>query len=129
MEPIPVPAPPKSSFNTNRRVSDLLLSQVKHFQHVAQKLGLEVDRALERDIYNEGGAARYITSITRALRSGSQPFKAKPVVAIRRAIRPPRQQPATLDLAAGAATPSPAPASGASKAPRRSRKAKRGKKP
>jgi hypothetical protein len=129
MEPIPVPAPPKSSFNKNRRVSDLLLSQVKHFQHVAQKLGLEADPALERDIYTGGGAARYITTITRALRSGSYPSKARSVVAIRRAIRPPRQQPATLDLAAGAATPPPKSASRASKAPRRSRKAKPGKKP
>ena len=69
MDPIPVPAPPKSAFNKNRRVSDLLEHQLKHFQHVAHKQGINLDPALERDIYTEGGAARYITSITRAVRS------------------------------------------------------------
>jgi hypothetical protein len=128
VEPIPVPAPPKSSFNKNRRVSDLLLSQVKHFQHVAQKLSLKVEPALEADIYTEGGAARYIAAITRALRSGLQPLKGKPVVEIRRATRPPRRQPTTLDLAAAAATPSGKAISRAKKSTRRSRTAKPGKK-
>ena len=69
MDPIPVPAPPRSAYNENRRVSDLLLSQLKHFQHVAQKRGtLEIPAALSRDIYTEGGAARYIAAVTRALR-------------------------------------------------------------
>jgi hypothetical protein len=69
VDPIPVPAPPRSAYNENRRVSDLLLSQLKHFQHVAQKRGtLEIPAALSRDIYTEGGAARYIAAVTRALR-------------------------------------------------------------
>lgn len=73
MEPIPVPAPPKSSFNKNRRVSDLLLAQLKHFQHVEHKQGITIDPALARDIHTEAGAARYITQVTRAIRSQSKP--------------------------------------------------------
>jgi hypothetical protein len=66
---IQVPAPPRSAYNPNRRVSDLILGQLKHFQHVEQKHGkLGIDPALARDIYTESGAARYITAITRALR-------------------------------------------------------------
>jgi hypothetical protein len=72
MEPIFVPAPPKSAFNKNRRVSDLLLHQLKHFQHVERKNGIQIDPALSRDIYTEAGAARYITQITRAIRAQSQ---------------------------------------------------------
>jgi hypothetical protein len=68
MEPIPIQPVPKTSFNKHRRVSDLLLSQLKHFQHVAHKQGIEVDAALPREIYTEGGAARYITAVTRAVR-------------------------------------------------------------
>lgn len=69
MEPIPVPAPPKSAFNKNRRVSDLLLAQLRHFQHVEHKQGIVIDPALARDLQTEGGAARYIAQMTRAIRS------------------------------------------------------------
>jgi hypothetical protein len=72
VEPIPVPAPPKSSFNKNRRVSDLLLGQLKHFQHVEHKQGIQVDPALSRDIQTEAGAARYIAKITRTIRRQGQ---------------------------------------------------------
>ena len=68
MEPIRIQPVPKTSFNKHRRVSDLLLSQLKHFQHVAQKQGIEVDPALPREIHTEGGAARYITAVTRSVR-------------------------------------------------------------
>jgi hypothetical protein len=72
MDPIQVPAPPRSAYNPNRRVSDLILGQLKHFQHVEQKHGkLGIDPALARDIYTEAGAARYITAITRALRTSN----------------------------------------------------------
>ena len=54
MDPILVPAPPRSSYNQNRRVSDLLFSQLKHFQHVVQKHGaLGIPADLERDLYTE----------------------------------------------------------------------------
>ena len=63
MDPIFVPAPPHSAYNPNRRVSDLLLSQVKHFQHVEHKRGdLGIDPQIARNVYTEGGAARYIAA-------------------------------------------------------------------
>ena len=78
MDPILVPAPPRSAYNQNRRVSDLLFSQLKHFQHVAQKLGaLGIPADLERDMYTEGGAARYIAAVTRALRGTVPPLPAE----------------------------------------------------
>jgi hypothetical protein len=76
MNPVPVPAPPRSAYNQNRRVSDLLLSQLKHFQHVQLKRGdLGIPAAMARDIYTEAGAARYIAAMTQALRGtiSSQP--------------------------------------------------------
>jgi hypothetical protein len=72
VEPIPVPAPPKTAFNKNRSVSDLLRAQLLHFQHVEQKRGIQLDPALKRDLLTEAGAARYIASMTRAIRSQSQ---------------------------------------------------------
>lgn len=128
MDPIPVPAPPKSSFNKNRCVSDLLLSQLKHFQHLAHKQGIELDPAPEHDIYTEGGAARYIAGITRIVRGISQQSSGKPVLAARTASGPARQLPATIDLAAEAATTSPASDAKVSKAPRTSRNVKPSKK-
>ena len=73
MEPIFVPAPAKSAFNKNRRVSDLLISQLKHFQHVEKKNGIEIHPALAADIHTEAGAARYIAQITRAIRALAKP--------------------------------------------------------
>ncbi len=69
MDPIVVPAPPRSAYNQNRRVSDLLLSQLKHFQHVEKKSGdLGIDPEIARNIHTEAGAANYIAAITTALR-------------------------------------------------------------
>jgi hypothetical protein len=73
MVSIPVPAPPKSAFNKNRRVSDLILGQLKHFQHVELKNGITIAPAIARDIYTEAGAARYITQMTRAIRGAANP--------------------------------------------------------
>jgi hypothetical protein len=74
MEPIVVPAPPKSSFNKNRRVSDLLLAQVKHFQHVAHKQGMQIDAALQSDMATEAGVARYIARVTREIHAQAKPL-------------------------------------------------------
>jgi hypothetical protein len=80
VDPILVPAPPRSAYNQNRRVSDLLFSQLKHFQHVVQKHGaLGIPANLERDMYTEGGAARYIAAVTNALR-GTVPLQPAVVV-------------------------------------------------
>jgi hypothetical protein len=76
MDSIPVPAPPKSSYNPNRRVSDLLAAQLKHFQHVELKNGIKIARALKRDVATEAGAARYIAEMTRAIRGQSAPAAA-----------------------------------------------------
>jgi hypothetical protein len=81
MEPIRVPRPSPTAFHKNRRISDLLLSQIKHFQHVAQKRSLKMDPEIARDMHTEGGAARYIATVTRALRKNapSTPAKLVPV--------------------------------------------------
>jgi hypothetical protein len=81
MEPIRVPRPSPTAFHINRRISDLLLSQIKHFQHVAQKRSLKIDPEIARDVHTEGGAARYIATVTRALRRNapSTPAKLVPV--------------------------------------------------
>jgi len=71
MDPIPVPAPPKSAYNPQRKVSDLLAHQLKHFQHVELKNGVKIDPAMSRDVGTEAGAAKYIAEMTRAIRSQS----------------------------------------------------------
>ena len=83
METIRVPKPAPEAFHKNRRVSDLLLSQVAHFQHVAQKQGLKIDPEVARDVHTEGGAARFIAIVTRSLRKGVAAGKGK-VVAMER---------------------------------------------
>ena len=78
MDPILVPAAPRSAYNQNRRVSDLLFSQLKHFQHVVQKHGaLWIPADTASDVYTEGGAARYIAAVTRALRGTVSPQPAE----------------------------------------------------
>ncbi|HEY0795671.1 MAG TPA: hypothetical protein VGD64_07800 [Acidisarcina sp.] len=84
MQPIFVPAPPKSSFNKNRAPSDLLIGQLRHFQHVEHKSDIAIDAATALDIHTEAGAARYILALTRAIRQQS----AKPVGI---AVVPPRK--------------------------------------
>ncbi len=70
MATIPVPAPPKSAFNKNRPISDLLQHQLKHFRHVEAKLPNELHSNMTaRDLHTENGAAQYIAHITEALKS------------------------------------------------------------
>ena len=47
MDPISVPAPPKSAFNKQRLMSDLIKWQVRHFKHLEQKLPPEHREALK----------------------------------------------------------------------------------
>ncbi len=79
MEPIRVPRPSSTAFHKNRRISDLLLSQIRHFQHVAEKRSLKINREVARDVHTEGGAARYIATVTQALRKGVPSTAAKVV--------------------------------------------------
>ena len=119
MDPIHVPAPPRSAYNPNRRVSDLILSQLKHFQHVEQKHGkLAIDSALARDIYTEAGAARYIAAMTRALRgqTSAKPAKLAELPRTKTAKMPPATVPG-LAIAASAALPAKKTAKKAAKKP------------
>jgi hypothetical protein len=109
VDPIVVPAPPKSAFNKNRRVSDLIQSQLKHFQHVAHKKGMQLDPALARDIATEAGAARYIAAVMRQLRA--QP---KSAVIAMPAPAPAAQPGVIRDMAAA-----PPPAKPAAKKPKK----------
>jgi hypothetical protein len=128
VDPILVPAPPRSAYNQNRRVSDLLFSQLKHFQHVAQKHGaLGIPADLERDMYTEGGAARYIAAVTEALRGtvSPQPDDVAAVSAPRPAKEPRKTVPGLAVAAATARTPAPPKKSAAKKAVAKRRTARK----
>jgi hypothetical protein len=128
VDPILVPAPPRSAYNENRRVSDLLFSQLKHFQHVVQKHAtLEIPADLSRDIYTEAGAARYIAAVTRALRGTVSPQPAEVA-----AVSVPKPQKGRLETvpglavaAATARTPAPPKKSSAKKAVAKRRAARK----
>jgi hypothetical protein len=122
VEPIVVPAPPKTAFNKNRRVSDLLLAQLKHFQHVAQKQGLHVDPALVRDIATEAGAARYIATVTKQIRAQARPSGIALVVPAPAA---PVPQPGVVrEMAAAPLLPAAPPSKSATKTPRKKTKSR-----
>lgn len=110
MDPIVVPAPPRNAYNPNRRVSDLILSQLKHFQHVELKSGdLGIDPQLARNIYTEGGAALYIAAVTKALRTKgattSVPAKLKIVSRTKSAKQLLSAEPLSIAAAASETTP------------------------
>jgi len=72
MEPIHVPRPPAEAFNKNRRISDLIRAQVKHFKHLEQKLSPAQRRGIPQDgVTTEGEAARYIAAMTGVLMAGT----------------------------------------------------------
>jgi hypothetical protein len=122
VDPIPVPAPPRSAYNPNRRVSDLLYSQLNHFQHVELKRGdLGIDPELARNIHTEGGAAQYIAAITHALRSKTPAIAAPPSLKIvsrtKSAKRLPNAEPLSIAASASDTTPAPPNKSPAKKSP------------
>ncbi len=125
MDPILVPAPPASAYNPLRRVSDLLLSQLKLFQHVETKHGkLAIDPKLASDIHTEAGAAAYIAAVTTALRGSKLASKAK-LVALPAKPKSKKPKPApSLDLAAAAATPAKKRAASAKKSAKKVEKRK-----
>jgi hypothetical protein len=109
VNPIVVAAPPRSAYNPNRRVSDLLVSQLKHFQHVELKRGdLGIDPELARNSYTEGGAAQYIAAATSALRSRAPVAAAPPkltiVSSIKSVKKPRRGEPLSIAAAASETT-------------------------
>ena len=90
MATIFVPFPPKSAFNKNRPVSDLLQHQLRHFKHVEARLPNELrSNMTSRDLSTENGAAQYIAHLTRALESLYPTLVAAPIP-IRRPARPER---------------------------------------
>lgn len=72
MDPIRVPRPPQQAFNKNRPVSDLLKAQIKHFQHLEDKLHPDMRSSMPaHELTTESAAARYIAHMTETLRSES----------------------------------------------------------
>jgi hypothetical protein len=68
MATIRVPAPPPEAFRKDRPISDLVKSQIKHFQHLEHKLQLPLSRPFSpRDLTTEAGASQYIAEVTAAL--------------------------------------------------------------
>ncbi len=124
MEPIQVPAPPRSAYNHNRRISDLLLSQLKHFQHVEKKSGdFGIDPEIARNIYTEAGAAKYIAAVTTKLRArGFTGTATRPALSMPPA-KPAKKSPGTTPLAIAAAAAEPsAPTKSSAKRPAKAQK-------
>lgn len=104
MEPIVVPAPPRSAYNHNRRISDLLDSQLKHFQHVEKKSGdFGIDPEIARNIHTEAGAAKYIAAVTTTLRArGLSGTATRPVLSMPLAKQSAKKAPNAQPLAIAA---------------------------
>lgn len=103
MELIHVPAPPKGAFNKNRRISDLIKSQIKHLKHIEYALPQEIrDTIPQHPVVTENDAALYIASMTPLLRSRAmaQESAKKPGVRKQRPI--PIRSSGGLSLAAAA---------------------------
>jgi len=125
VEPIVVPAPPRSAYNHNRRISDLLLSQLKHFQHVEKKSGdFGIDPEIARNIHTEAGAAKYIAAVTTTLRArGLAGTATKPVLGMPPAKQSAKKSPKVTPLAiAASTTKTSAPKKSSSKKPAKGKK-------
>lgn len=111
MDPIVVPAPPRSSYNPSRPVSDLIASQIKFFQHIELKRGdLGIDPKVADNIHTEARAAQYIAAVTHALRSKTPVTAAAPKLKIvsrtKSAKKPLSAKPLSIAAAAGETTSS-----------------------
>ncbi|HUZ97058.1 MAG TPA: hypothetical protein VMU57_19315 [Edaphobacter sp.] len=117
---IRVPGPPPEAFRKNRPISDLIKSQIRHFQHLEQKLRLDLPTKFSpHDLTTEDAASRYIAEMTAALRdqSAAAPQTTAPIRVPRpqrrdntpalRAIPKPLRQPQQIDLAASASAKKP----------------------
>lgn len=68
MATIRVPGPSPQAFRKNRPISDLIKSQIKHFQHLEHKLQLTLPTKFSpQDLTTESAAAQYIAEMTAAL--------------------------------------------------------------
>ena len=107
MEPIRVPAPPKSAFNKHRRVSDLIRKQVDHFKHLEHKLPEHVRSGIpQHHVVTEDDAARYIAPMTALLRSSFPAVPQPSPAATSSEKKGPKRVVPALSLAAAAELPS-----------------------
>jgi hypothetical protein len=120
MATIRVPGPPPEAFRKNRPISDLIKSQIRHFQHLEHKLQLTLPTKFSpHDLTTEGAASQYIAEMTAALcnqRTATEqttsplrvpaPQRADNTPALR-AIPKPLRQPQRIDLAASASAKKP----------------------
>ena len=98
---------PTDSYDPERPLNDLLLAELDHFKHIAQKLPSDLRKALPAAPSPDDREAvdLFIAAITRALVSQ----KRERLHLVQPGIKPTRrQQPDTLDIAA-AAEQNPAP--------------------
>jgi hypothetical protein len=120
---IQVPGPPKESFNKSRPISDLLQSQVRHFQHVEAKLAPSLrTKFTSSQLHTENGAAQYIAQMTGIMRSGIPKAvpTATPIAALKPSPKPtPKPPRRTQPLAIAAAATSSKKAHPKKKASRR----------
>ncbi len=115
-----VPGPPAEAFRKNRPISDLIKSQIRHFQHLEHKLRLDLPTKFSpHDLTTEGAASKYIAEMTAALHNPATaaPQTATPIrvppsqrpdnTPALRAIPKPLRQPQRVDIAASASTKKP----------------------
>ncbi|MEO6816430.1 MAG: hypothetical protein ABI177_06995 [Edaphobacter sp.] len=120
MATIRVPGPPAEAFRKNRPISDLIKSQIRHFQHLEHKLRLDLPTKFSpHDLTTEGTASKYIAEMTAALRNqaAAAPQTAAPIRVLPsqrldntpslRAIPKPLRQPQRVDIAASASPKKP----------------------
>lgn len=87
---IRVGAPPKSAFNQDRPISDLIRSQIEHLKHVEERLTPEERSTIPTgEIRTEAEAARYIAAMTAVLQSGARIEQAAEVAPKVESIRKP----------------------------------------
>lgn len=116
MATIRVPGPPAEAFRKHRPISDLVKSQIKHFQHLEHKLRLDLPSKFSpHDLTTEGAAARYIAEVTTALCAQSPAAQQTPNVIhavpsvkladgpAKQSVRKKNQQPQEISIAAAAA--------------------------
>lgn len=126
MATIRVPGPPPQAFQKNRPISDLVKSQIKHFQHLEHKLQLNLPTKFSpQALTTESTAAQYIAEITTALcnRSLATPQAPAPIrvvpspksdspsapISVPKSIRKSTRQSQGISIAASAAPKSATP--------------------
>lgn len=107
---IRVPAPAPQSFRKDRPISDLVKSQIRHFQHLEHKLQFNLPtRFSPQNLTTEAAAAQYIAEMTTALRGPtaevSAPSRQKPDSTPAARPRPKAARHPRETSAAAAATP------------------------